>query len=103
MRSVYRHDYGLHEVVEVHIPARQTSSTCWIQVGTGWDRPEAVAVDAAGDVFVADEGPPAKVVASSRAGCIHGLSNCQITISNLLVYGIAVDAKGDVFYARPQR
>ena len=86
-------DYGLARVLE--IPAGCTSSTCWIQVGTGWSRPEAVAVDAAGDVFVADEYP--KVV-EVPAGCSGiGSSACQITLSNVLAYGVAVDGKGDVF------
>jgi len=84
-------DYGLHDVVE--IPAGCANSSCWIQVGTGWSQPEALAVDAAGDVFVADEYP--KVV-EVPAGCIQNLA-CQITISNVDAYGIAVDAKGNVY------
>ncbi len=83
-------DYGFKKVLE--IPSGCTNSTCWIQVGTGWDRPEAVAVDAAGDVFVADELPQ---VVEVPAGCNN--SACQITISNTLAYGVAVDAKGDIF------
>ncbi len=83
-------DYGLKKVVE--IPAGCTSSGCQSSVGTGWEFPEAVAVDAAGDVFVADEAP--KVV-EVPAGCTS--SACQITISGILAYGVAVDAKGDVF------
>jgi hypothetical protein len=81
-------DFGLHEVVEV--PANGGAQTT---IGTGWDLPEAVAVDAAGDVFVADEYP--KVV-EVPAGCVNN-SACQITISNIDAYGVAVDAKGDVF------
>ena len=63
------------------------------QVGTGWYRPEAVAVDAAGDVFIADEAP--KVV-EVPAGCINN-SACQITISGTYAYGVAVDGMGNVF------
>ena len=89
--DLYIADFGLHQVVE--IPAGCANSSCWIQVGTDWDQPEAIAVDAAGDVFVADEYP--KVV-EVPAGCIRN-STCQITISNLLAFGIAVDAKGNVY------
>jgi MBG domain (YGX type)/Bacterial lectin/PASTA domain len=81
-------DFGLRQVVEITPSGTQST------VGTGWDLPEAVAVDAAGDVFVADEAP--KVV-EVPAGCTDNLNNCQITISSIDAYGIAVDAKGDVF------
>ena len=84
-------DYGLHDVVE--IPAGCGSSNCWVQVGTGWDLPDAVAVDAAGDVFVADELPQEVEV---PAGCIRN-SACQIPINNLLAFGVAVDSKGNVY------
>jgi sugar lactone lactonase YvrE len=82
-------DYGLHKVVEV--PADGGAQTT---VGTDWSQPEAVAVDAAGDVFVADESLGEVEV---PAGCTNNLDSCQITISNILAYGVAVDAKGDVF------
>ena len=87
-------DYGLHKVVE--IPAGGGAQTT---VGTGWVEPEAVAVDAAGDVFVADESSldESPRVVEVPADCTNNLNNCQITISNTLVYGVAVDAKGDVF------
>ena len=75
----------------VKIPAGCTTSACQVQVGTGWFAPEAIAVDAAGNVFVADEAP--KIV-EVPAGCND--STCQITLSNVLAYGIAVDSKGDV-------
>ncbi len=81
-------DFGLNQVVAITPSGAQTT------VGTGWDLPEAVAVDAAGDVFVADESP--KVV-EVPAGCTNNLNNCQITISNIDAYGVAVDTKGDVF------
>ncbi|WP_348262908.1 choice-of-anchor D domain-containing protein [Telmatobacter sp. DSM 110680] len=83
-------DFGLAKVVE--IPSGCASSSCQISVGTGWVQPEAVAVDAAGNIYVADEAP--KVV-EVPAGCNN--SACQITISNLLAFGIAVDASGDIF------
>jgi sugar lactone lactonase YvrE/phosphotransferase system HPr-like phosphotransfer protein len=83
-------DFGLKEVLE--IPSGCTNSGCWSPVGTGWVEPEAAAVDAAGDVFVADEAP--KVV-EVPAGCT--LSTCQITVSGILAYGVAVDGTGNVY------
>ncbi|MBS1801855.1 MAG: PASTA domain-containing protein [Acidobacteria bacterium] len=78
--------------IVVKIPAGCTSSTCQTTVGTGWYQPEAVAVDAAGNVFVADELP--KIV-EVPAGCAS--SSCQITLNTTaLAFGIAVDNKGDV-------
>ena len=78
------------EVVE--IPSGCTISACQSTVGFGWDAPEAVAVDAAGDVFVADEAP---YVVEVPAGCTSAA--CQITVSGILAYGVAVDGKGDIF------
>ena len=77
----------------VKIPAGCTNSGCQTTVGVGWFEPESVAVDAAGDIFVADEAP--KVV-EVPAGCINN-SACQITVSGILAYGVAVDGKGNVF------
>ena len=82
-------DFGLQRVVKV--PAGCTSSSCQTTVGTGWFRPEAVAVDAAGNVFVADEAP---FVVEVPAGCTS--SACQTTVSGLLAYGVAVDGAGNV-------
>ncbi len=81
-------DFGLKQVVEITPSGAQTT------IGTGWDLPDAVAVDAAGDVFVADEAP--KVV-EVPAGCTNNLNDCQITISGIYAYGIAVDGKGNVY------
>jgi len=75
----------------VKIPAGCAISSCQTTVGTGWNEPEAVAVDAAGNVFVADELP---AIVEVPAGC--GDSSCQITLSTALAFGIAVDTKGDV-------
>jgi hypothetical protein len=75
----------------VKIPAGCATSSCQTTVGTGWNEPEAVAVDAAGNVFVADELP---AIVEVPAGC--AASACQITLSTALAYGIAVDTKGDV-------
>jgi len=80
--------------IVVKIPAGCTSSTCRTTVGTGWSQPEAIAVDAAGNIFVADELP--KIV-EVPAGCAS--SSCQITLSNAFSFGIAVDTKGDVIIA----
>ena len=74
------------------IPPGCTTSACQVPVGTGWSAPEAVAVDAAGNVFVADEALQA--IVEVPAGC--AATACQITLANMLAYGIAVDSKGDV-------
>src|SRR5206468_2194425 len=61
----------------VKVPAGCTNSSCQVPVGSGWSAPEAVAVDAAGDVFVADEFPTAPSIIEVPAGCSS--SACQIT------------------------
>ena len=76
----------------VKIPPGCTTSACQVPIGTGWSAPEAVAVDAAGNVFVADEALQA--IVEVPAGC--AATACQITLANMLAYGIAVDSKGDV-------
>jgi MBG domain (YGX type)/Bacterial lectin/PASTA domain len=82
-------DFGLQKVVEI-----QANGGAQTTVGTGWLKPESVAVDAAGDVFVADETLGEVEV---PAGCTNNLNNCQITVSGILSYGVAVDGKGDAF------
>ena len=87
-------DFGLKEVVEVSPSGTQTA------VGSGWVRPESVAVDAAGDVFVADEsslGGTPRVV-EVPAGCTNdSVNHCQVTISGILAYGVAVDGTGNIY------
>ncbi len=90
--AVFTHTPSTAPGQVVKIPAGCTNSLCQTTVGTGWSQPEAVAVDAAGDVFVADELPQ---VVEVPAGCAQ--STCQITISGIYAYGVAVDGAGNVY------
>jgi len=81
------------EVIEV--PANGSSPTLVYNPAAG--NPIGVAVDAAGDVFVADEGL-AQVV-EIPSGCVS--SSCQITVGSGWsdLQGLALDAAGDLFVA----
>jgi len=59
-------DFGLKTVAEV--PAGCTSSSCWKTIGTGWQEPDSVSVDAAGDVFV---GRPRTERSSGGSSRVH--------------------------------
>jgi sugar lactone lactonase YvrE len=65
-----------------------------ITVGTGLDAPYGVAVDAKGDVFIADSG-------NNRALKLSAIGGAQTTIGNGVSspYGVAVDGAGNVFIA----
>jgi secreted PhoX family phosphatase len=76
-----------------------------VVVGSGFSIPDNVAVDASGDVFVADHGNNAvyEIVAGSN-GNPPGVVNSSSAINRVGSgfsgpYGVAVDASGDVFVA----
>jgi hypothetical protein len=66
-----------------------------IPLGGGWVNPVGLAVDAAGNVFVADQG--FSYVVELPTGCVSGA--CQTTIGSGLALptGIAIDPTGDIF------
>lgn len=68
-----------------------------IGVGSGLSGAHGIAVDGAGDVFIAESG--ATGIVEIPAGCTS--SSCQVTVGSGLSgpYGVAVDVAGDVFAA----
>jgi len=66
-------------------------------LGSGFSGPTGVAVDAAGDVYVADRGN--KLVKKIPAGNPVGTGPTTISSGFSQPYGIAVDAAGDVYVA----
>ncbi len=98
--DVFVADSFLNEVVE--IPANGDPQTVVYSAASSFS-PTAVAVDAAGDLFIAiQNGNPGQgQVVEIPAGC--GSSNCQTTVGTgwYLPSSLAVDAAGDVFVADP--
>jgi sugar lactone lactonase YvrE len=86
----------------VEIPAGCTAAGCQSTIGSGWTSPQSVAVDAAGDVIVADPGlnGDAGGVVEVPAGCTS--SACQVllwTDEPAQPFYVAVNAAGQVFVA----
>jgi hypothetical protein len=86
-------------------PAQTAHAGANVVVGSGFSIPDNVAVDASGDVFVADHGNNAvyEIVAGSN-GNPPGVVNSSSAINRVGSgfsgpYGVAVDASGDVFVA----
>jgi len=80
------------------VPANAQSvsfNSAQVPLGAGLSSPTGVAVNAAGDVFVADSG--LKQVVKIPAGC--AISSCQTTVGTGLTnpLGVAVDGLGNVF------
>jgi sugar lactone lactonase YvrE len=71
-----------------------------ISLGAGLIQPNGVALDAVGDLFIADAGNN-RVVEVPYLG--NGIYGTQTTLATLgtTPYGLAVDALGDVFVAEP--
>ena len=84
---------GFRTVLEVLEDRRVLSSIVVTPIGSGFYYPQGVAVDAAGDVFVADTGHNAvkEVLPGGTINTIGSGFNSPI--------GVAVDAAGDVFVA----
>jgi len=85
------------------LPARaQSISFAGVQTtvpASGLHFPDGVAVDGAGDVFIADSGH--NRVVKLPAGCTN--TTCQTTMGSGVVssFGVAVDGAGDVFLSDP--
>ncbi len=82
-----------------------SASSTMVTVGSGFTKPTGVAVDAAGDVFVADAGV-AKVfeIEAGTGGAAAGTVNSGSTVIQvgsgfMKPNGVAVDGHGDVFVA----
>jgi DNA-binding beta-propeller fold protein YncE len=89
-------------------PAGVVSASSTVNtIGSGFSSPTGVAVDASGDVFVADPGHNAvkEIVAGSNgnpAGVVSSSSTVNIVGSGFsLPHGVAVDGIGNVFVADP--
>jgi Legume lectin domain len=90
--NVYVVDAGRSRVVE--LPAGCSTSTCSIAIGSRWNLPYAIAVDGVGNVFVTD--------LSGHVEKLKALGGAQSTVvPNLIAYGIAVDAAGDLLLSDP--
>jgi hypothetical protein len=81
----------------VEVPAGCNDKSCQTTVGSNLSAPSGVVVDAAGDVFISDQGLSQAV--EVPVGCSSAA--CQTTVGSGLSYpiGIAVDGAGDVFIA----
>jgi hypothetical protein len=81
------------------------SNSTVISVGSGFNWPGGVAVDASGNVFVGDSGNNAvKEIVAGTGGAASGKVNSSSTVNPLgsgfnQPYGVAVDASGNVFVA----
>ena len=85
---------GVYEV-----PAGCTSNSCAVSLGNLWVDPRGVALDATGDLFVADSGRGQ--VMELPAGC--QVFNCEVTVGTGWnnPNSVTVDAAGDVIVADP--
>ncbi len=79
----------------VEVPAGCLPSTCQNIIASELNQPNKLALDAAGDLFIADSG--SQRVLEVPAGCTA--TSCQITVAALQYgpSGLAVNAAGDVF------
>ena len=77
------------------MPAGCTSSSCVTTLGGGFSGPEGVAVDGAGNVYVADLN--ANEVKEMPAGCAS--SSCVTVLGGGFhePHGVAVDGSGNVY------
>ncbi len=90
--NIYVVDAGNLRVVE--LPAGCTTRDCAVPVGHGLNLPYAIAVDSAGNVFITD--------LSNRVVKVAAGSGAQSTVAeNVIAYGIAVDAAGDLILSDP--
>jgi hypothetical protein len=111
--DVFVADHGNNAVYEIvagsngNPPGVVNSSSAINRVGSGFSGPYGVAVDASGDVFVANDGNNAvyEIVAGSNgnpAGVVSASSTVNPIGSGFTSpTGVAVDAIGDVFVADP--
>src|SRR5258708_4257856 len=78
----------------------QFASFTGVNVGSGFPSPYGVAVDGAGNVFVADHGSSAVKESVGGGGAVSSSSQVNTVGSGFnQPYGVAVDGAGDVFVA----
>ncbi len=97
--NLYVSDSGNSAVKEIlavngGIPA----SPAIVILGSGFNTPHGVAVDQAGDVFVADSGNSALKEILAVNGSIPASPTVQTLESNFVVYYVAVDGSGNVYF-----
>jgi sugar lactone lactonase YvrE len=83
------------EAVNGVLPAAPVTRT----LGSGFSNPQGVAVDAHGDVFVADLGNGSVKEIVAVDGVISALPSIRTLNTGAFPYGVAVDANGDVFFS----
>jgi hypothetical protein len=89
----------------LEIPAGCSNTSCQVAVGTGWNAPASLALDAAGNVYVADPGLASgngEVVqvtpGCSSSACQYVLANGSTIAGGVNAFSVAVDGQGDVYY-----